>query len=114
MTKYKKKFRLVMEKASLQGDVRFVKGKERFQLKFGNLRRQDIKLEQEPAKWRKINISRNLVLLVTKATRQSEYTEIGDIVFMLKFKDGRRIRFYKNDISNRDFFSLKRAMVSSK
>lgn len=54
-----------------------------------------------PAKWNTLWQNEKMKLIVANATRQTTFTMEGEAVFFLIFRDGRRVRIYRDELSDR-------------
>lgn len=53
----------------------------------------------EPAKWKILFQNDKCKLFRAYATRDTNYTNNGEAVYFLRFRDGRKIRIYKDDFA---------------
>lgn len=78
-------------------------GKALYQVAISNFDREDLKEIPKSARWEKIKINRKVSLIFTTSTKVTSFTDIGERVCLLLFSDGRRVRLYPGEITDRDF-----------
>lgn len=99
MTKYKRKSIFRPKRIDFSIDAKLTSKGKRYRIQVANLHKQDVTIMQEPTQWFRYKINDNLILLVTTATRSTDFQQKGDNVYMLKFKDGRTLRIYRRDLT---------------
>ena len=99
MTRYKRKSVFRPKRLDFSIDAKLTSKGKRYRIQVANLSKSDITVLREPTKWNAIRISSSCVLIYTKATVDTNWTEKGSMVAMLKFRDGRTLRLYRDDLT---------------
>lgn len=85
-----------------KADIQFkTRGNRYFIRASGRTEDLDTKEDQIPTSWKVEYQDDKRMLLSTLATRQTDFTILGQKIFILRFKDGRKIRFNKDDFPER-------------
>ena len=101
MTKYKRKAVFRPKRLDFSIDAKLTTKGKRYRIQVANLHKNDLTVMQGPTKWERFRITNDMILLVTRATRETDFQLKGDWVYMLKFKDGRTVRLYRREMTKR-------------
>ena len=67
-----------------------------------------IKQDREPTKWTLEYANKKFKLISSYATQDSDFVSLGQKVFMIIFKDGRKLRWNPGDITEKELRVIKR------
>src|SRR5574337_664520 len=69
---------------------------------------------REPNNWEILYHDKKRKLVCARADKDSDFVSLGDLVFMLIFKDGRKIRWEKGDLTERVLREIIKSMKDRK
>ena len=81
-------------------------GSKRYALQASNLDRDNFKEILPPNSWEKIQINRHCYLIFGVSKTQTGFTEEGELVCMLCFDDGRKLRLKYADLNQKDALKI--------
>ena len=94
-----------------QMDIQFqTKGNRYFIKASGRQEDLDTKDTSPPNAWKTLYVDKQVRVYGGVATRDTDYTVNGENVFFMKFKDGRRIRIYPNDLPERRIRAINKVL----
>lgn len=86
-------------------------GSDVYAIQVSNLKRTDFEDAAEPTRWARYVVNQHWDMIATKATRKTGFTEVGEVVCMLKSRDGRKMRLRLNDFTIRDFCRVSKILT---